>query len=171
MNSAYIYLQLYRLFDSNTPLTVDCGNLCDSVCCRGDDSGMFLFPGEKEVYKLLNPDGMRIEMSDLTYKYNDKEYKTPILFCGGDCDRYIRPLACRIFPLTPVLDENGHIDVIIDPRAKSICPLAKTLYIDEYNENFVKSVKKAFTLLTKNKRVYAFLLEYTKYINEFKRFF
>lgn len=171
MNSAYVYLQLYRLFDNNTPLPVDCGKLCDGICCKGDDSGMFLFPGEKAVYDLLKPEGIKTEYSDLIYSYNGKDFKTPILFCGGTCDRYIRPLACRIFPLTPVLNENGKVEIITDPRAKSICPLAKTLHIDEYDENFVKSVKKAFTLLSKNKRVRAFLTEYTEYINEFRKFF
>ncbi len=171
MNSAYIYLQLYRLFDRNTPLPVDCGELCNSACCHGDDSGMLLFPGEKEVYKLLNPPSMRIEDTDLEYDYNGRTHKTPILFCGGECDRYVRPLACRIFPLTPVLDENGRIEIIVDPRAKSVCPLAKTLHLDEYDENFVKSVRKAFILLNKNKQVKAFMVEYTKYINEFLKFF
>ena len=171
MKSAYVYLQLYRLFDNNTPLPIDCGKLCNSACCKGDDSGMFLFPGEADVHKLLNPDGFRIETSDLTYTYNDKEYKTPIIFCNGKCDRYIRPLACRIFPLTPVLDNNGKIEIFIDPRAKSVCPLAKTLYLDEYDKNFIKTVKKTFILLSKNKRVYSFLKEYTNYINEFRRFF
>ena len=171
MNSAYVYLQLYRLFDTITPLTVDCGKLCDSACCKGDDSGMFLFPGEKEVYKLIKPNGIRIESSDLRYCYNDNEYRTPILFCGGQCDRYIRPLACRIFPLTPILDENGKIEVIVDPRAKSVCPLAKTLFLDEYTPDFIKSIKKAFTILTKNKQVRAFMIEYSKYINEYKKFF
>lgn len=171
MNSAYVYLQLYRLFDNNTPLTVDCGKLCDSACCKGEDSGMFLFPGEQEVYKLLKPDGFRIEMSDLSYSYNGKNLKTPILFCNGDCDRYVRPLACRIFPLTPILTDERKIEIITDPRAKSLCPLAKTLYIDEYDSEFIKAVRKAFILLSKNKQVYAFLEEYTKYINEFKKFF
>ena len=171
MNSAYVYLQLYRLFDTNTPLPVDCGKLCKSACCKGEGSGMFLFPGEKEVYKLLNPNGFKIEMSDLEYDYNGKSYKTPILFCDGECDRYVRPLACRIFPLTPVIADDGSIEIITDPRAKSICPLAKTLHLDEYDESFVKAVKKAFVLLSKNKRVYAFLKEYTEYINEFKKFF
>lgn len=171
MNSAYVYLQLYRLFDTNTPLRADCGELCNKACCSGTDSGMFLFPGEKEVYKLLNPDGMRIEASDLAYNYNGKKYYTPILFCNGNCDRYIRPLACRIFPLTPVLNGDGKVEIIVDPRAKSLCPLAKTLYIDEYDQNFGNSVKKTFSLLIKNKRVYDFMVEYTKYINEFKRFF
>lgn len=171
MNSAYIYLQLYRLFDNTTPLPVDCGKLCSSACCSGDDSGMFLFPGEASVYKLLKPDGFKIEMSDLEYYDNGITKKTPIIFCEGNCDRYVRPLACRIFPLTPILDEDGKVKIITDPRAKSVCPLAKTMYINEYDETFVKAVTKAFILLSKNKHVYAFLKEYTKYINEFNRFF
>ncbi|MCH5212423.1 MAG: hypothetical protein J1G06_05370 [Oscillospiraceae bacterium] len=171
MNSAYIYLQLYRMFDENTPIPVDCGKLCNAACCSGDDSGMFLFPGEKEVFKLLKPSGFRIEYSDLTYNDGGIIRKTPIIFCEGNCDRYVRPLACRIFPLTPVIDKNGKIEIITDPRAKSICPLAKTFYLSEYDENFLKAVKKAFTLLSKNKHVMAFLYEYTDYINEFRRFF
>ena len=42
MNTAYIYLQLYKLFDDVTPVPVDCGQLCDKACCKGDDRGMFL---------------------------------------------------------------------------------------------------------------------------------
>lgn len=171
MNSAYIYLQLYRLFDSATPLKIDCGGLCEGACCSGDDAGMFLFPGEQEVYKLLKPEGFKIEMSDLTYSYKGKKHKTPILFCDGKCDRYVRPLACRIFPLTPILNNDGKIEIIVDPRAKSVCPLAKTFRIDEYEADFVKAVKNSFTLLSKNKQIEAFLKKYTEYINEFRRFF
>ena len=171
MNSAYVYLQLYKMFDSHTPLPVDCGKLCDGACCKGDASGMFLFPGESAVYRLLEPEGFRIEMSDLTYKDGEKERQTPIIFCEGKCDRYVRPLACRIFPLTPILNDRNQIEIITDPRAKSICPLAKTLHMYEYDDAFVSSVKKAFVLLAKNKHVYAFLKKYTEYINEFNRFF
>ena len=113
MNTAYIYLQLYKLFDDVTPVPVDCGQLCDKACCKGDDSGMFLFPGEKEVFNLLNPDWVRIEKTDFTYDYNGKTYTTPIAMCQGYCDRYQRPLACRIFPLTPYLDKSGHMDIIV----------------------------------------------------------
>lgn len=171
MNSAYIYLQLYRLFDNTTPLKVDCGKLCNAACCSGDDSGMLLFPGEAEVYKLLRPAGFRIEMSDLKYSYNGRVHKTPILFCDGKCDRYVRPLSCRIFPLTPVLDDNGNIEIITDPRSKSLCPLAKTFHVDEYDGNFFRSVRNTFILLSKNKQIAAFLKEYTEYINDFRRFF
>ena len=132
---------------------------------------MFLFPGETEVYKLLKPEGFRIEMSDFEYEFGGKKHKTPILFCDGECDRYVRPLACRIFPLTPVIDKNGKIEIIKDTRAKGICPLAKELYLDEFDSDFVKAVKKAFILLAKNRRVAAFLRDYTDYIREFDRFF
>ncbi len=171
MNSAYIYLQIYKLFDKHTPISVDCGELCGAACCAGDDCGMFLFPGEWEVYRLLSPEGFRIECSDLTYTYNGNKIRTPLLVCDGKCDRFMRPLACRIFPLTPILDKDGNISVITDPRAKSLCPLAKTFYMNEYDEEFVRSIRKAFGLLKKNKQVFAFLQEYTKYIEEFLRFF
>lgn len=171
MNTAYIYLQLYRLFDDVTPLPVDCGKLCNKACCKGDDSGMFLFPGEKAVFDLLKPDWVRIEKTDFTYEYNGKTYNTPIAMCSGECDRYQRPLACRIFPLTPYLDEKGKLQVIIDPRAKGICPPAKAFFLDDFEPVFVKNVEKTFKLLLKNKQFYAFLKEYSKYLDEFKRFY
>lgn len=171
MNTAYIYLQLYRLFDNVTPVPVDCGALCGKACCKGDDSGMFLFPGEKEVFNLLSPDWIRIEKTDFTYEYNNRSYNVPIAMCNGECDRYQRPLACRIFPLTPYLDEDGHVEVITDPRAKGICPLAKGFYPEDFEPVFIQNIKKSFTLLAKNKQFYAFLKEYSAYLDEFRRFY
>ena len=171
MNAAYVYLQLYKLFDSSTPVAVDCGELCGKACCRGDDSGMLLFPGEEDVYGLLKPNWIRIEKTDFKYEYNGKEYSVPLAMCDGVCDRYQRPLACRIFPLTPYLGSDGKIKVLIDPRAKGICPMAKAFYIDDFDERFLSNVEKAFILLAKNKRVKAFLKEYSSYIDEFKRFY
>ena len=171
MNTAYIYLQLYRLFDSATPIPADCGKLCDKACCKGDDCGMFLFPGEEEVYKLLSPKWIGIEPSDFTYDYNGKTYNVPIAFCKGVCDRYQRPLSCRIFPVTPHFDANGDLEIIMDPRAKSVCPLAKGLYLEDLDSNFIKKVKKTFILLLKNKRFKTFMRAYSSYIDEFLRFF
>lgn len=170
MNSAYIYLQLYRLFDDVTPVSVDCGRLCNKACCKGEDTGMFLFPDEKAVFSLLKPDWVRIGDTDFTYEYNEKTYGVPIAMCSGECDRYQRPLACRIFPLTPYLNENGKLEIIVDPRGRGICPMAKAFNIDDFNPAFVKNIKKAFTLLCKNKRFYAFMREYSNYLDEFKRF-
>lgn len=171
MNSAYIYLQLYRLFDNVTPVNVDCGQLCNKACCQGDDTGMFLFPGERAVFSLLKPDWIRIEKTDFTYEYNGKKHAVPIAMCNGECDRYQRPLACRIFPLTPYLTSDGTVEVIIDPRGKGLCPMSKAFYLDDFNSAFVKNIKNAFTLLCKNRQFYAFMREYSDYLDEFNRFY
>ena len=171
MNAAYVYLQLYKLFDSVTPVAVDCGELCNKACCHGDDSGMLLFPGEEEVYKLLNPDWISIDKTDLTYEFDGRSYTVPIAMCNGSCDRYQRPLACRIFPLTPYLNKDGKLEVIVDPRGKGICPLAKAFYLEDFEEDFVRNIEKSFKLLSKNKQIKAFWETYSEYINEFKRFY
>ena len=171
MNTAYLYLQLYKLFDTATPIPVDCGELCQKACCGGDsDSGMLLFPGEYAVYKLLEPDWAKIEKTDMTYNYNGKTCRVPILFCNGDCDRYQRPLSCRIFPLTPRLDKNGSLEIVIDPRAKSVCPLAKAFFMEDYDARFVKNIHRAFTLLMKSGQFRAFMKEYTDYLDDFGKF-
>lgn len=171
MNAAYVYLQLYKLFDTVTPVPVDCGELCGKACCKGDDSGMLMFPGEEQVYKLLAPDWVKIEKTDFEYEFEGKKYTVPIAMCKGHCDRYQRPLACRIFPLTPYMDKDGKISVIVDPRGKGICPMAKAFYVEDFDEKFVGNIERAFKLLAKNKQVKAFLKEYSAYIDEFKKFY
>lgn len=171
MNPAYVYLQIYKLFDNHTPIKADCGRLCGKACCKGDDSGMYLFPGEKSVFKLLKPEWARLDVSDFTYKFNGKEKNVPILFCSGECDRYQRPLACRIFPLTPYINNNGELEIIIDPRANSVCPLSGLRDISDFDPAFVKNVKRAFAILSENKEVYAFLSTYSRMIDEYARFF
>ena len=131
---------------------------------------MYLFPGEKKVYELLEPKWIKIEKSDFKYKYENKEKNLFIAFCDENCDRYQRPLACRIFPLTPILDKSGKLDIIIDPRSKSICPLGQAFKLDDFEPAFLKNVKKAFTLLCKNKEFYAFMKEYSNYLNDFQKF-
>lgn len=171
MNIAYIYLQIYRLFDKTTPLRFNCGKLCDSACCKGDESGMYLFPGEKNVFGLLKCDWAKIESSDFTYEYAGKVKNVPILMCNGSCNRYERPLACRIFPLTPHLDKEGNLEVIMDPRAKSVCPIAKELSPDELMPEFTKRVKKAFLPLIGNAEFVEFMKKYSEYLDEYQKFF
>lgn len=170
MNAAYVYLQLYRLFDNVTPIKGDCGKLCRKACCSGDDAGMYLFPGEKKVYELLNPKWAKIELSEFTYSFNGKTKKVPIIFCDGKCDRFQRPLACRIFPLTPYL-KDGKLEIIIDPRAKSVCPLTVDTKISDFDADFIKNIKKVFGVLMTNKEFYTFMQTYSEYIEEYFKFF
>ncbi len=172
MNSAYVYLQIYKLFDSCTPIKADCGQLCDKACCKGDDDcGMYLFPGEKEVYKLLSPDWVKIEQSDFTYMADNKEHSVPIALCSGVCDRFQRPLACRIFPLTPYINSDGVLDIIVDPRAKRLCPLSRVFSLDEFERDFVSKTESVFRLLTKNRYVREFIKEHSRYIDDFAKFY
>ncbi len=170
MNAVYVYLQLYRFFDNTFPIKgIDCGRLCDKACCKGD-GGMYLFPGEERVFDFLRPSWAKVEKSDLVYKYNGKEKHTRFCNCNGTCDRYQRPLACRIFPLTPYMDKKGNLEVIIDPRAIPVCRLAKVYDTEDFNRKFVDNVRKTFVLLCKNKEVSEFMKEYSSYIGTYRRF-
>ncbi len=171
MKIAYIYLQLYRLFDNSTPLPADCGKLCGSACCEGDDAGMYLFPGEASVYKLLNPNWCKLEKSDFTYEYGGKTKNVPLLICCGECDRYQRPLACRIFPLTPYVGKNGRLEIMIDPRAKSLCPLSHELTLEQFDKKFIKNIEKTFILLMKNAEIKEYMNRYSEYIDEYRKFY
>ena len=174
MNAAYIYLQIYKLFDNVTPLAVDCGGLCKNACCTDNDdgdNGMLLFPGEAEVLKLLQPSWASVEDSDMTYTFEGKTHNVKIAMCTGDCDRYSRPLACRIFPLTPHITKTGELEIITDPRGKAVCPLAKADYIDDMEERFVHNVRRAFALLMHSQHFRAFMEVYNDYINDYLRFF
>lgn len=97
-----------------TPLTRDCGLVCGGACCRslpGEKTGMLLFPGEEAYYQ-----------DRPGYDLLDTE-TGPLLVCAGTCDRAERPLSCRLFPLLPVLREDG-VRVAMDARARAACPLA-----------------------------------------------
>ena len=37
-------------------------------------------------------------------------------------------------PSTPILDENGHLKIITDPRGKSVCPLCKAFTLADYDK-------------------------------------
>jgi len=101
----------WELLERLTPLKTDCGLTCGAACCRPDEDGkggVKLFPGEAALY--AGADWARVEDGILT--------------CGGRCPRDLRPLGCRIFPLTPFRKKSGELAVRIDRRACAMCPLA-----------------------------------------------
>jgi len=77
---------------------------------------MLLLPGEELLLK--DEEGYRfLHGGDET-----------LLICSGTCRRHLRPFACRIFPLFPVVTPGSgdslNIRLITDPRGFSLCPLA-----------------------------------------------
>ena len=99
-----------------TPLKRDCGRVCGARCCRpleGEETGMLLFPGEAEAY--AGKPGFEVR----------KTARGDLLICSGTCERDDRPLSCRLFPLLPVIGDDGKVRAVTDLRAKAVCPLAR----------------------------------------------
>ena len=145
--------EAYERLYHKTPLGFyNCGRLCDGLCCRGDEQGMWLFPYEEELFK--DKEGFEVCETEGNYGY-------PMVICSGECDRAERPLACRIFPLFPlVIEEDGEIrvKVIYDPRA-SMCPLMRESR--EIDASFIKEIYKSTRYLIRDEKI----LEYLKAVS------
>ncbi len=149
-----MYKKIFDTMGDLTPLTVDCGVLCNGACCKGDEqTGMRLFPHEE---------------SSLTVR--EIENGERLAVCNGNCDRSERPLACRIFPFFPTIDENGKIFVEPDSRASRLCPLLQ--HSDEiiFDPKFFKALKKVGKILAKDDECRKYLYKITEEIDMYKSF-
>ena len=153
-NYEKMYKRIYRILGELTPLRADCGSLCGCACCKGDsNTGMRLFPYEESVLEIKNTaDGGRLAV------------------CNGTCDRNSRPLACRIFPFFPTIDEKGRIFVEPDIRAGNLCPLIAHSEEILFDERFFKALKKVGKILAKDEVCRAFLYETTEELDLFGQF-
>lgn len=171
MTAVQVYAEAYRLLDRVTPLgPLDCGELCGKACCCDggrEDAGMYLFPGEEAMFR-AKPDWLRIEPSAFTYVSGN--IHAPIAMCTGRCNRQLRPLSCRIFPLIPYIKQNSRMTLITDPRAKSMCPLAKALMLDEFDVRFTETVGYVMRVLSRFPKVRAFLEAQSELLDEYLPF-
>lgn len=148
--------EAYNLLEKATPLgSADCGSLCSAVCC-GDTLGdsMELFPYEKELFESL--EGFTVT-----------DGKTPLVKCNGSCARCERPLACRIYPLFPlVVEEDGKekIRVIYDPRATAACPLVKQKA--RLDRRFTRAVRRAGKYLLRDEKSAEHLRKTSEFLKE-----
>ena len=133
-----------EMLETVTPLKTDCGRVCGARCCRsleGEETGMLLFPGEEACY--AGKPGWKLR-------------KTPsgtLLVCPGDCARDERPLACRIFPLLPVI-RDGEVKVAADQRAR--------------DPAFAETVREAGKILTEDAAQRTFIERMTEEQDELK---
>ena len=143
------------------PLDKDCGQVCGARCClpSAESTGMLLFPGEETLsaeagFTLTPADG------------------GVLLTCGGRCDRDRRPLACRMFPLFPLYDEQtGRIRVVYDPRGFRLCPLVSECAHVPLRRDFVRAVRRAGRVLMQDPACAAFLRAQGEEIRNLMRFF
>lgn len=138
--------QARELLAEITPLKTDCGRVCGARCCRsleGEETGMLLFPGEETEYR--GKPGWQL-----------KETETGVLaVCPGACNRTERPLACRIFPLLPVI-RDGSVKAAMDQRAKAVCPLTRS-GLHGMDPAFTGAVREAGRILAGDPEQEAFL--------------
>lgn len=167
MNCKDFYSYIYKITEKVTPLPLDCGELCQGSCCKGDeDTGMYLFPGEKVMYENL-PDWAKIRKCGFTFGVHNVDF----ISCPGECDRSLRPLACRIFPLFPYIDISGELRIIMDPRGKGICPLAKALDISDLDPDFTRTVTYISRLMMRNSLLYSYLFELSRFTQQYANIF
>lgn len=163
MYKRILYKKAYRLLKDSTPMKFDCGLICSSKCCTGDsDMGMCLYPGE-EALLVGYEDFLRIR--------KDKIWNTDVLFavCSGKCDRRFRPLACRVFPYAPYLDEGGGLTVIEDPRAKYLCPLLTESLDLKMDKAFRRNVVNVFRSLIRDDEIRSFVGLLSAVLDDYKK--
>ena len=124
------YIQIYKDLDKVSPVDYDCGTLCDSVCCTCDDENtkdkdmvIYLLPGEEELFlennvktdtKKDNLNWFEIAKENTKYYEYPKSWKGNVFFIRcktpPKCNRKLRPIQCRTFPLTPhIIEETLHL--------------------------------------------------------------
>lgn len=123
---------------------------------RPDSLGMLLFPGE--IGLLSQEPGFRL------YKIPFMDGKAWFLVCEGVCDRRMRPLACRIFPLAPRISADGTVTARPDPRAMPVCPLAGGEFLAP---SFRRAVAKTFRMLAREPQIYDFMSKLSSNLDDF----
>jgi hypothetical protein len=158
MDSVAFYQKLYSLFDEANPLAFDCGKLCNSACCSPELPGMYLFPGEEALF--AGKPGFTLTDAELPGWGNVK-----LLSCSGRCNRGLRPLSCRIFPLAPKV-EGDAVRVRPDPRGKAVCPLCNQP-LSALCGGFMKAAQEAFTALLAEPETADFLRALSNIVDEY----
>lgn len=149
-----MYEKIFSLLGDLTPLTVDCGVLCERACCKGDcNTGMLLFPYE-----------------ETSLDVKTTEYGEKLAVCSGKCKREDRPLSCRIFPFFPTIDDKGRIFVEKDYRGARLCPLLEHSEEIIFNPKFFKALKKIGKILAKDDACREFLYKQTDVIDTYADF-
>ncbi len=168
MNKKILYKKAYRILENTTPLKKDCGTLCNKACCSGDENtGMYLFPGEEILLQSLS-DSFAIKEIDSSNKLLNS---VKLVVCKGSCYRKNRPLSCRIFPLTPYISTDDKLEIIMDPRAKSICPIAKYSSAKDIDKFFVKRVRNLSHFLLRDKDIESYIFNLSRVMDDYLKFF
>lgn len=158
-NKRYLIEKAYGFLDRVTPLSYDCGKLCNGRCCKGDSqTGMWLFPYEEEIIKDI--DGYEIKECNGNMGYK-------MVVCGGTCDRKTRPLACRIYPYFPMITQDGY-DARADIRGITGCPVLYNNIKADYA--FIRQIRKVSRLFDRDETLRNYVKDVNSILDEIENF-
>lgn len=154
--------EIYERLDKVTPVDFDCGKLCDEVCCvydrkenPGEELILYLMPGEELMYEDSDYFKLYTIETNAPDYLDDWEDTMFIVKCTypPQCDRKIRPIQCRTFPLIPHISLEDEFHLVFDESEYPYtCPL-----VDEkikLNDDFVNETYSVWKMLINNPVVY-----------------
>ena len=160
------YLKIYEMTENSSPLgEFDCGSLCDSICCTVEnkneenilmDMVNYLLPGEEEL--LENEHGWFELYYETTeeYEYPDSWHgKVYYIKCTNPpyCNRKLRPIQCRSFPLSPHIDKDNNLHLIYDEDDMTYqCPIISEKI--QLNDEFIETNLKMWKRLAEDKLIF-----------------
>ena len=146
---ARTYRAIYRLLDRVSPVPFDCGQICGAACCTAaeldDELGILLLPGEDKIHDRhadwLTWNTLSTDEFEFPESWTGNAYfvrcKTP-----PRCPREMRPIQCRTFPLMPVINDEGELELIYnDTELPYCCPM-----IEEETELDPRFVQATYTV-------------------------
>ena len=142
--------EIYERLEKVTPVDFDCGSLCGEA--------LYLLPGEELMYEESDSfDLYYFDRDEIEYppSWDDVVY---LVKCRNPpkCDRSIRPIQCRTFPLVPHIDENGEFHLILDETEFPYeCPIASQHM--KFNDDFLTVTFDVWKKLISNPLVYDFV--------------
>ena len=154
--------KIYKMLDEVSPVNFDCGTLCGEVCCIYDEGdyinqnlALYLLPGEELMYEDSDCFDLYVMSSkDLDYPHTWQD-DVFLVECKNPphCDRRIRPIQCRTFPLIPHLSKNSRLHLIFDENEFPYeCPLITDNI--KLNEDFIKVTYNVWKILIRDPVVY-----------------
>ena len=158
------YEAIYRLLDKVSPVSYDCGTLCGAACCTCDslnsdedfDMGIYLLPGEEKLFtrkeEWLSWTSDDAENYDFPDSWSGKVFfircKTPPV-----CERKMRPIQCRTYPLAPHIDAFDRLVLIYNANDLPYnCPLIEKRIPLE--KSFIKATYTAWKHLIRDPYIY-----------------
>lgn len=154
--------KIHEKLNQVSPVDYDCGRLCGEICCLYDDEDypnddliIYLLPGEELLYDSSKSfELVHYDIGEINYpnSWKDGVY-TVRCMNPPNCERDIRPIQCRTFPLIPHIDKNSRFHLIFDESQYPYkCPLIHDGI--ELNEEFITETYKAWRFLLKNRLIY-----------------